>query len=131
MHRSRAMPLGLPIPRLHLLRKPRGACSSPCPTLPQRLEKEKISLIFPTLMKTHINKAKHSLRAEGESWKMESLGLFFLLIVSRIKMVHTGTGYVFHSKRIGTERTPENRGFSRYPSLPYSSWWERKIVFKR
>lgn len=82
-------------------------------------------------MKTHINKAKHSLRAEGETWKMESLGLFFLLIVSRIKMVHAGTGYVFHSKRIGTERTPENRGFSRYPSLPYSSWWERKIVFKR
>lgn len=42
---------------------------------------------------------------------MKSLGLFFLLIVSRIKMVNARTGYMFHSKRIGTERTPENGGF--------------------
>lgn len=59
VRRSRAMPSL----RLHLLHKPSGACSPPRPTtLPQRLEKN--SLIFLTLMKTRINKAKRFLCEE-------------------------------------------------------------------
>lgn len=130
-HRLRAMLLGLPSPCLHLLPKASGACSSPCPTLPQRLQKEKTSLIFLTLMKACINKGKHFLHEEQESWKMESLGLFFLLIVSWIKMVHAGNRVYISLKAYQHWKKPRKQGFSWYPSLLYSSWWERKIVFKR